>query len=366
MHTYIRSALNQIKAEDDLVEKTEKYLRSTIFNKKNEKLINFKMRSVFSMKKFAIAACAVVLVCGMSIGGYAYYKTPVAYLSLDINPSVELGVNALNNVVSATGYNADGKTILDEQNVINLSVKDAVNKLVKSASDKGFIASDGSTIVSVTSETKNASTAAILEKDAEQGVSDAIKSKGDIAVVYKDNVALSRRDDARKLGITPGKLNLIQKLQVLDPTITIDQYKDAKVTEIMKKVVELKKSAKVADSASSDINSDSSASSSIKPDDNDDTDIQDIEKAVEQSDKNKNEKAGDNNNSQINENNSETDNQKNDNKNNSETTSSVTASSVKASGNNYNQKDKNNSQANNQVNDNNNDTVTSSSTASSR
>jgi hypothetical protein len=240
MHTYIRSALNQIKAEDDLVKKTEEYLRSTLFNKKNKKINRFKMMNVFSMKRYAIAAFAMILVCGMSIGGYAYYKTPVSYLSLDINPSVELGVNVLNYIVSATSYNDDGKTILDGQNVINLRVKDAVNELVKAACEKGFIASDGSTIVSVTSETINASTAARLQKDAEYGAKEAIKLKGDIAVVYKDNVDISKRDEAIKLGITPGKLNLIEKLQVLDPTITIDQYKDVTVTEIIKKVVEIK------------------------------------------------------------------------------------------------------------------------------
>jgi len=202
------------------------------------------------MKKYAIAACVVVLLFGMSIGGYAYYKTPVAYLSLDINPSVELGVNALNYVVSATGYNTDGKTILDGQNVINFNVKDAVNKLVKSASDKGFIASDGSTIVSVISETKNLSTASMLENYAEQGVNEAIKSTGEIVVVYKDNVDISKRDEAKKFGITPGKLNLIQELQVLDPTITIDKYKDATVTEIIKKVAEIKKPSETVSSAS--------------------------------------------------------------------------------------------------------------------
>jgi len=202
------------------------------------------------MKKYAIAACVVVLLFGMSIGGYAYYKTPVAYLSLDINPSVELGVNALNYVVSATGYNTDGKTILDGQNVINFNVKDAVNKLVKSASDKGFIASDGSTIVSVISETKNLSTASMLENYAEQGVNEAIKSTGEIVVVYKDNVDISKRDEAKKLGITPGKLNLIQELQVLDPTITIDKYKDATVTEIIKKAAEIKKPGETASSSS--------------------------------------------------------------------------------------------------------------------
>ena len=245
MNTHIKSALNQIKAEDELIEKTDAFLRKNLSEDKNSNVISIEKRSGFSMKKkIAIAACLAVFICGASIGGYAYYKTPVSYLSLDINPSVELGVNSFSRVVSATGYNADGKTILEGKDVVNSSVENAVNTLVKSASDKGFIASDGSTIIAVTSETDKQDTAKELENDAEKGADEAVKSEDKEAVVYKDNVALARRDEAVKLGITPGKLNLIQKLQKLDPTITVDQYKDAKVKDIMKKTIELRKTAK--------------------------------------------------------------------------------------------------------------------------
>lgn len=275
------------------------------------------------MKKFVFAACAAVLVCGLSIGGYAYYKTPVAYLSLDINPSVELGVNTFNQVVSVTGYNADGKTILAGKNVVNSNIKDAVEELVASASKNGFINSDGSTIVSVTAETDNAAAASALEKNAQQGADDAIKSSGDTAVVYKDNVALSRRDEARKLGITPGKLNLIQKLQALDPTITVDQYKDAKVTDIMKKIIALR---------------------SLNSTDNSDSETQDIESAVKQSNKN-----ADNTHSHKNENNSSSSTvtnssstKNNDNNKQNDYNSSAVTSSTKGNGNSDAQNNRNN------------------------
>lgn len=199
------------------------------------------------MKKRYIIATAAAILCSFSIGGYAYCKTPVKYLSLDINPSVELGVNVFNKVVSASAYNEDGQTILEGQDVINSDVKDAVNILVKSAAEEGFIADDGSTVIAVTSETDDKEDAEDLETEAQEGANDAIEESSDTAEVIKENVALARRDEARQLGITPGKLNLIQKLQALDPTIKVEDYKDAKVTEIMKKFVELKNGNKKAD-----------------------------------------------------------------------------------------------------------------------
>lgn len=251
MKTLIKAALNQVRAEADLKDATIKALERNrnIYEKKGVGR---------QMKKYVLAACAFVLLFGLSIGGYIYYHTPVNYLSLDINPSVELGINAFNRVVSATGYNDDGATILKGQDVTNCNVKDAVKNLVISAAKNGFIKSDGSTIISLTAETDNSETASNLEESSGLGAQEATNSEHVTAVVFKTNIALTRRDEARELGITPGKLNLIQKLQALDASATVDEYKDAKVTDIMKKIIELNKSRK-SDSMDSDLNSVNSA-----------------------------------------------------------------------------------------------------------
>lgn len=239
MDSAFKSALNSIKADKNLIKKTEGYLMENVSLIKSEPIPA--KRNLFLGKRVIAAACAALLLFGGSIGAYAYYKTPVSYLSLDINPSVELGINPFGKVVSATAYNADGSTILKGQNLMNSSVQDAVKALVQSADKKGFIAKDGSTVISATSETDNSTTASELQNEAENGADEAVESEGAKATVQTENVALERRDEARKLGVSPGKLNLIEKLQKLDPSITVDQYKDAKVTDIMKKFVELKK-----------------------------------------------------------------------------------------------------------------------------
>ena len=52
------------------------------------------------MKKI-IFGCAIILLFVFGIGSYMVYSKPIDYISIDINPSVELGVNAFNKVVSA-------------------------------------------------------------------------------------------------------------------------------------------------------------------------------------------------------------------------------------------------------------------------
>jgi len=232
MNTIFKSALNQIKAEEALVKKTEINLSNVLSNNKKSKLVNlFKTKSA---TKFLIAAASfLVIIIGGSSAAYAYYQTPVAYLSLDINPSVELGVNAFGKVVTAEGCNEDGQAILADTNVTGSTVEDAVQCLILSADGKGYIAADGSCVISLTSETNNTDKAKNIQTKSELGVNQALIELEKQAVVQKDNVAIECRDEAKQLGITPGKLNLINKLQAVDPTATVDDYKEASVKEIM-------------------------------------------------------------------------------------------------------------------------------------
>lgn len=237
MNSRFKSALDKIEAEDELVNKTEVYLRDALKKNQKHKNIKFLDWRSFTMKKgIAILACAAILLTCGGGGVYAYAQTPVAYLSLDINPSVELGINAFGTVVKAEGYNDDGNTILDGLNLKGDNVTQAVNTLVSSAADNGFISEDGSTVVSLTTETDNSDTDAKLIAKAEDGAKEALDEKDDTAVINKDTVPLSLHDQAKALGITPGKLNLINKLQAVDPTVTVDEYKDAKVKDIMKAI----------------------------------------------------------------------------------------------------------------------------------
>jgi len=232
MNTNFKSALNQIKADEALVKKAEMNLQNSLSNNKKAKLINlFKTRA--ASKFFIAAASFLVIIIGGSSAAYAYYQTPVAYLSLDINPSVELGVNAFGKVVTAEGCNEDGQAILADTDVTGSTVEDAVQCLILSADCKGYIAADGSCVISLTSETNNTDKAINIQTKSELGVNQALIELEKLAVVQKDNVAIECRDEAKQLGITPGKLNLINKLQVVDPTATIDDYKDASVKEIM-------------------------------------------------------------------------------------------------------------------------------------
>lgn len=191
------------------------------------------------MKKLVAIISSVLLVGALSMGGYAYYKTPVNFISVDINPSVELGVNAFDKVVSVDAVNADGETILEGQDLKNIKVDEAIVKIIEAADEKDYIADDGTTVVSITAESDDPEKAEELQNIGEEVVNEVTEEKEIPVILYKDCSDLSLRTEAKGLGISPGKFKLMKNVQALDPTITIEQLKDMKVSDIMLKAKEL-------------------------------------------------------------------------------------------------------------------------------
>lgn len=79
--------------------------------------------------RMAAAACAL-LVFLLVAGGWVYL-TPTAYLSVDVNPSLELGINRFGRVVTADAYNEDGEALLEELQVRFASWEEALEEILQ-------------------------------------------------------------------------------------------------------------------------------------------------------------------------------------------------------------------------------------------
>ena len=96
--------------------------------------------------RLAAAACLVLALLGM--GGAYVALTPTAYVDIDVNPSIELGVNRFDGVVSATALNDDGERVLSEANVLWRSYGDVVEVIGEELEEAGYLTGDS--VVSVT------------------------------------------------------------------------------------------------------------------------------------------------------------------------------------------------------------------------
>lgn len=236
--------LDKIKAEDELKEKTVRYVRiesaKRIEKEMNENNSNGYIRGgIFNMKKLVGAVFTVALMGLVALGGYKVYATPVAFVSLDINPSVELGLNLMNRVVSVEGVNEDGKGLVEKIKLENKFAEDAVQVMVQEADRQGYLNKDGSSVVALTALADKEQKAVQIQDRIQDRVQDMTKDKKVDCVVYSDHANLDLRTKAEFYDVSPGKYRLIQMLQALDPSIKVEDYKDVKVKDIMVKIHEL-------------------------------------------------------------------------------------------------------------------------------
>ncbi|MDD2371248.1 MAG: hypothetical protein PHQ32_04530 [Firmicutes bacterium] len=231
---------DNIKADEELKDKTIKFIRmSSAKNIEKQESKKQFGEGILTMKKLVGTLMSITVLALVAIGGFNIYNKPVAYVSFDINPSIELGLNFMNRVVSTKGINDDGIGLLAKTAIKNMSVEDAVQVLVKEADKDGYIYQDGSTVVALTALADKEEDAIKIQDRIRDKVEALIDEDNLNCIVYADHSNLQLRTLASENNISPGKYRLIEMLQAMDSSITVEQYRNARVTEIMLKAHDL-------------------------------------------------------------------------------------------------------------------------------
>ena len=87
MNNRFKCVFDKIHAEEDLKEKTKAYLRSRMLKGRASVSGRIPLRP--------LVAVASVLIFIFVTAGFRFYFTPSVVISIDINPSIELGINGL-------------------------------------------------------------------------------------------------------------------------------------------------------------------------------------------------------------------------------------------------------------------------------
>lgn len=243
---------------------------------------DLKMRKLPITKKMALcASCAAIMLFSTGTGVWAY-AAPYSYVSLDVNPSIEYTLNRLDRVIKVRAVNDDGQAILDELNMTDLknkSIEDAILATVQQISNEDYFKEsnpepvtatvseaaaggdetaepvtstasqaiensgkdtqwgksiDGGIVITVSGGNRKISDKFVLEirKAVEKLVDETVE-------VEVSSVGLERVQEARTLGVTPGKLNLVEKLKssASDPdSIVLKEWLNRPVKDIMKEI----------------------------------------------------------------------------------------------------------------------------------
>jgi hypothetical protein len=173
-----------------------------------------------------LAACLTVIALG--VGGYTAYATPVAYIQVEVNPSVELGVNRFDRVVQARGLNSDGQVLLGNVHVEGMKYDAALETLFGSPEFVAYVGSASLVELSITAD------------DAAQ--QEAILRSCDVAVANLPcegvcHVASSQQHDAAHAqGMGVARYQAAQELLLLDPGLTMDDCRTMTMRELRERI----------------------------------------------------------------------------------------------------------------------------------
>lgn len=220
----VKDALDAISPDQALIYRTELLL-----------MASHKRKKISLYKNLTIAATLLCVVGAFFVTGYVYYQTPVNYIDIDINPSLELGINSFDRVVDVRLFNDDAEALIEEDALRGRSPAEAVSLILAAAEDQGCLSSRKEGVVSLAlcgSETKKC--LALLES-----CSASITAQYTDVALYKAALPGEVREEADSESISAGKLYLIKRLQALDRTVTVSAYRDKSITEIFQRLTAL-------------------------------------------------------------------------------------------------------------------------------
>lgn len=147
------NVLRQLGKEQsmELTLKNNNVIEMPAYNKRT----NTKTRSRVLHRLTAVAAM-VAVVLGLSVG---YLNLSVdSVVAIDVNPSVELKINRNEKILSVNALNEDAKLVLDGMNLRNVDLNVAVNAIIGSMLQHGYLGTDDNAIfVSVENNDTNRS-----------------------------------------------------------------------------------------------------------------------------------------------------------------------------------------------------------------
>ena len=136
MDNQIREAFDAIQAPERLKRTTKAALRKKTFDYGRNLY-----RICQHRRRLATGLLSLVLL----MSGTGLWFLPSASIAVDINPSIELKVNALDRVISLEGRNSDGIRLVKDINVTGMRYDDAMQRILLSEGLEPFL-EDGSQI----------------------------------------------------------------------------------------------------------------------------------------------------------------------------------------------------------------------------
>ena len=169
------------------------------------------------LTKYVAAACLLITLCG----GLWFDNYALAYVAIDINPSLELGVNWRDQVVSVKALNEEADQIVAEHDPRGLQIAVAVTEIVRQSLKTLPVDSQPMAIISVSGKAKAEAIKDIVQDAVQKELTKEKKTSQVVGVVIPATI----RAEAKDAGVSPGQYALALKATEKGSTVTAQEIR---------------------------------------------------------------------------------------------------------------------------------------------
>lgn len=181
-----------------------------------------------------LAAAALLFVgVGMGWSQYQAERTVNTWVSLDVNPSVEIQVNRKDKVLDVVPLNQDGKTVLGEMDFSGSDLDVTVNALIGSMLRNGYLSELANSIL-ISVDSQDPDKGAALQSQLAEEVNQLLQTDTFTGAVLSQQVTENAEGTAlaEQYGITQGKAQLILQIAAQNPNYTADDLVALSINEL--------------------------------------------------------------------------------------------------------------------------------------
>lgn len=202
-------------------------------------------KSIFQFEKLRVVMASSVAAVLLFFTVFTFYDSQevYAYMSIDINPSLEAGVDKKLRVVSLEAYNSEGELVLDSlKEWMNQPIDSVTTAIIQESKESGYY-QDGSEIIIATVIVETESQT--LEEKLNTNVKDLVQSYKEVNIpITVLNSTNEERELAHQKGISTGKYKreiIVAKEKELEKDISSDLEDDKEKVDPNKEADKLNK-----------------------------------------------------------------------------------------------------------------------------
>lgn len=174
--------------------------------------------------KFVLSFIAIFALVGIIVGCTTSAQAEDSYVTLDINPSVELIVSPRDKVIYANPLNEDAEILLVDLDLIGMDLEDAIDLIIETSIELGYISADEDTetYVSVSAINQDAELQERIKNRVKEHVNNAFQNKGLMGRAQDKGYQPEFIEEAEGYGVTPGFLFLAKEAVELSDGLLLE------------------------------------------------------------------------------------------------------------------------------------------------